>query len=92
MLSWICIKVLQLKAFGVRKTPIDFGVNRSKVKVTCTLRSRLLELQNWFLEPNFRLPSWISMTVVQFIIRAFGARKTHSNFEVSRSKVKVTYT
>ena len=51
------LNVIHLKAFGVRKTPIDFGVNKSKVKVTCTLRSRLLELKNWFLEPNFRLPS-----------------------------------
>ena len=35
--------IIQMKALEIRQTPIDFGVSRSKVKVTSTCRNRLFE-------------------------------------------------
>ena len=46
------MKIIQMKPLGKRKTPIDFEVSRSKVKVTSTCRNRLFEqkLENSFID------------------------------------------
>ena len=78
------------EGFGERKTPIDFGVSRSKVKVTSTCRNRLFEQKIGFRSITSECLIALGMKIIQ--MKALGGRKMPIDFGVSRSKVNITST